>query len=171
MRKTIATLAALAAGVAVFGVTAGTAAADVANPIVKYESGPGWSKATCQNFQTRGVYGQYGANGWFIDGCTVSLACYSPRGCGVSTSTSISGLRSRGYRVTQNARLRRFNSSGAVYGWSDKSCAGIDTCTTNDGSAIAPGQRASIQCNGVLEAPYSRPDDMVNGCRITVYNL
>ena len=74
MRKTIITLAAVVAGVAAFGSTAGTAAADVANPIVKYESGPGWSKASCQNFQTRGVFGQYGAQGWFIDGCTVSLA-------------------------------------------------------------------------------------------------
>jgi hypothetical protein len=171
MRKTIITLAAVVAGVAAFGSTAGPAAADVANPIVKYESGYGWSKASCQNFQTRGVFGQYGAQGWFIDGCTVSLACYSPRGCGVSTETSISGLRSRGYRVTQNARLRRFTSSGAVYGWSDKSCAGIDRCSTQDGSTLAPYQRASIQCNGVLEAPYSLPDDMVNLCRITVYNL
>lgn len=171
MRKTIIALAAAVAGIAAFGSTAGPAAADVANPIVKYEYGSGWTKASCQNFQTRGVFGQYGANGWFIDGCTVSLPCYSPRGCSVSTTTSISGLRSRPYVVTQNAKLRKFTSSGVVYGWTDKSCAGVATCSTADSTIIGYLQRASIQCNGVLQAPYSLPDDMINSCRITVSGL
>ena len=96
MRKTMITLAAVVAGVAAFGTTAGPAAADVANPIVKHESGYGWAQASCQNFQSRGVFGQYGAQGWFIDGCTISLPCTTPRGCAVSTYTSIGGLRARG---------------------------------------------------------------------------
>lgn len=171
MRKTIITLAAVVASVAAFGSTAGTAAADVANPIVKYESGPGWSKASCQNFQTRGVFGQYGAQGYFIDGCTVSLGCYSPRGCSVNTYTGISGLRASPYVVTQNARLRRIDTTGGVYGWSDRSCAALGRCTTEDSTVIGYLQRASIQCNGVLQAPSNRTGDMVNLCRVTVYDL
>ena len=73
--------------------------------------------------------------------------------------------------MTQNARLRRINTTGGVYGWSDKSCAGIAECTTQDSSIIGPGQRASIQCNGVLGSPSNRTGDMVNLCRVTVYNL
>jgi hypothetical protein len=171
MRKVIITLAAVVAGIAAFGSTAGPAAADVANPIVKYESGYGWSKASCQNFQSRGVFGQYGAQGWFIDGCTISLGCYTPRGCSVSTYTSHGGLRASSYVVTQNARLRRFTSGGAVYGWTDKSCSGLGGCTTQDHTVIGYLQRASIQCNGVLQAPSNRTGDMVNLCRITVYDL
>jgi hypothetical protein len=171
MRKTIITLAAVVAGVAAFGTTAGPAAADVPNPHYTYHSGPGWTTASCQNWQSRGVFGQYGANGWFIDGCTVSLPCNAPRGCVVNTHTSIDGLRSSSYRVTQNARLRRITSSGQVYGWSDKSCADIGSCYTQDSSVLAAGQRASIQCNGVLEAPSNRTGDMINLCRITVTNL
>jgi hypothetical protein len=54
-----------------------------------------------------------------------------------------------------NARQRTFNSSGQVIGWSDKSCADINSCTIDSSVTILPGQSATAQCNGVREAkPY-----------------
>jgi surface antigen len=58
----------------------------------------------------------------------------------------------RGDRVTMNARIRRFEAGGRVYSWSDRSCAGANRCEVNDASVIAPGQSASVQCNGVRQA-------------------
>jgi hypothetical protein len=172
MRKTIATLAAVVAGVAAFGTTAGTASADVAKPIVKTFSTPGVSYgASCQNFQSFGVFGQYGAWGYFVDGCTVGpLSCPASRGCLAKMRTSIGLLRSRGDRVTQNARLRRFTSSGQVFGWSDKSCEGINRCVNEDVGFLAPGQMASVQCNGVYEG-LRGVDEAVNGCRLEIVFL
>jgi hypothetical protein len=43
----------------------------VSNPYIRdYPSTnpPGYGRS-CQNIQSRGVYGQYGAWGWYIDGC------------------------------------------------------------------------------------------------------
>jgi hypothetical protein len=162
MRKTLATLAVLAAGAAAFGSTASPAAAD--DPNVTYSNGgtAGFSRLFgCATQYKTGVLGQYGAWGYYIDGCTVKLTCpYNPgffqtRYCDVSMRTFIETEVRRGDRVTMNARLRRFDSNGNVFGWSDKSCSGIDTCETEDTSWIYPGQSASVQCNGVREArPY-----------------
>ena len=51
-----------------------------------------------------------------------------------------------------NARIRRFEAGGHVYGWSDRSCDSANRCEVNDSSVIAPGQSASVQCNGVRAA-------------------
>jgi hypothetical protein len=121
----------------------------------------------CQTPQSRGVFGQYGASGYFIDGCTVREYCnrYNANGCLVKSYTSISVATSRGDRVTQNARLRTFNSSGQIVGWTDRSCAGSNACGTWDYRYLSAGDSASIQCNGVRGA---MPIDNTasNTCRI-----
>ena len=114
---------------------------------------------------------QYGAWGYFVDGCTVGpLSCPSPRGCSATMRTSIGLLRSRGDRVTQNARLRRFDANGNVFGWSDKSCSGINTCINEDAAFLAPGQKASVQCNGVYEG-IKGVDEAINVCRLEIILL
>jgi hypothetical protein len=171
VRKYIATLAALAAGVAILGVAANPAAADVANPIRKPFSTSYSHGEFCQNFQSYGVRYQYGAWGYFVDGCTAGpLSCPSPRGCSATMRTSIGLLRSRGDRVTQNARLRRFDANGNVFGWSDKSCSGINRCTNEDAAFLAPGQKASVQCNGVYEG-IKGVDEAINLCRLEIILL
>jgi surface antigen len=116
---------------------------------------------SCQTTYKPGVLGQYGASGYYIDGCTVKLDCpantglYPVKQCDVSSYTYIDTNTYRGDRVTMNARIRRFDRYGSVYGWSDKSCSDSNRCTTEDSSVIYPGQSASVQCNGVREArPY-----------------
>ena len=75
MRKTIATVSAFAA-LAVAGVSAGPAAAD--DPNVRYSQGGtlgGSNYTSCETQMKRGVLGQYGAAGYFLDGCTVTRGC------------------------------------------------------------------------------------------------
>jgi hypothetical protein len=162
MRKTLVTLAAVAAGAAAFGSIAGPAAADDPNVIYSNGGTAGFSRMLgCATQYKPGVLGQYGAQGYYIDGCTAKLTCpvntgfFQVKYCDVSSYTYIETNTYRGDRVTMNARIRRFDGYGNVYGWSDKSCSGADRCTTEDSSVIYPGQSASVQCNGVREArPY-----------------
>jgi hypothetical protein len=179
MRKTIATLAAVVAGAAAFGATAGPAAADVPNPILTSSlppmSGAGspypsgittWKQ--CQTPQSAGVYGQYGASGYFIDGCTVKESCnrYNRNGCLVRSYTTINLGTFRGDGVSQNARLRAFNSYDQLVGWSDRSCGRVsDTCSTADYRYLNAGESASIQCNGV-RAWTQIANSASNTCRI-----
>jgi len=155
VRKTLAALAAVAA----FGTVAATASAD--DPNVTYSNGgtPGFSHAfSCATQYKFGAFGQYGAWGNFIDGCTVKLTCPANTGlmdvqrCDVGDYSFIDNYNHRGERVTMNARIRRFEAGGRVYSWSDRSCDGSDRCEVNDSSVIAPGQSASVQCNGVRAA-------------------
>ena len=168
-KKTITALVAAVAGMAAFGSTAGPAAADDTNVHISY-----WGAAigspslgkTCTTDYKRGVLGQYGASGYFIDGCTMKIQCPylatnlpgAPRtvvSCTAETRTYIETETKRGDGVTQNARLRRFTAAGAVYGWSDKNCSGIDQCETSDLQSLSPGEWASVQCNGVRAARIS----------------
>lgn len=172
MRKAIAALMTVAAMAGV-GVAAGPAAADVSNSNIRdYPSTdpPGYGRS-CQTYQTRGVYGQYGAWGWYIDGCTVRLYCPSSRWmCYAASTTNISRLGSSGARVTQNARLRAFNSAGQLFWYRDQSCEGIDTCRTADYVYISGGQSASIQCNGVQgTASNGLLGDASNLCRLNMW--
>jgi surface antigen len=159
MRRTLATLAVMAAGAAALGATAGPASAD--DPNVTYSNGgtPGFSHTYgCATQYKFGGSGQYGAWGNFIDGCTVKLTCPANTGlmdvqrCDVSGYSFIDTYYHRGERVTMNARIRRFEGGGHLYGWSDRSCDDNDRCEVNDSSVIAPGQSASVQCNGVRAA-------------------
>jgi len=54
-------------------------------------------------------------------------------------------------RVTQNARLRVFDTANNVIWFRDRSCAGSGSCETHDAVRIHGTQRASVQCNGVRE--------------------
>jgi hypothetical protein len=176
MRKTIITLAAVVGTMAAFGGAAGPAAADDPNARHHYGdpmyTAPGSTQRVCDTPYKPGISGQYGAWGYFVDGCTtVSVPCsgqvfagYSgstpiytqPRYCsGVSSKGKIDTYFARGERVTLNARLRVFNSSGQVIWYRDKSCEGVDTCSVSDlyPSILYPGQSTSLQCNGVRQGP------------------
>jgi surface antigen len=151
VRKTLATLAAVAA----FGAVAGPASAD--DPNVTYANGysPGVFQAySCATTFKSGVLGQYGAWGNFIDGCTVRLICPADvQRCDVDGNSFIENYYHRNERVTMNARIRRYDAGVHLYGWSDKSCdSSYDRCDVNDSSVIAAGQSASVQCNGVRAA-------------------
>jgi surface antigen len=156
--RTLATLAVMAAGAAALGATAGPASAD--DPNVTYNSYEvlGVSDSLgCTTTYKFGGFHQYGAWGNFIDGCTVTLTCPVMEGiavqrCDVNSYSSIRTYYLRGERVTMNARLRRFEAGGHLYSWSDRNCASNDQCEVNDSSVIAPGQSASVQCNGVRAA-------------------
>jgi len=159
MRRTLATLAVMAAGAVALGATAGPASAD--DPYVTYSNGgtPGYSRTySCATQYKFGGFGQYGAWGNFIDGCTVKLTCPANTGlmdvqrCDVSGYSFIDNYYYRGERVTMNARIRRFEGGGHLYAWSDRSCDYYNRCEVNDSSVIAPGQSASVQCNGVRAA-------------------
>jgi hypothetical protein len=99
------------------------------------------------------VLGQYGAWGYYIDGCTVMAWCPSwTVRCRATGYGTISTYASLGHRVTMNSRVRGFSTSGALLGWEDRSCAGIKYCQpTGIVRYLAPGQAASEQCNGVRE--------------------
>jgi hypothetical protein len=105
-----------------------------------------------------GVFGQYGAKGYYIAGCTVRLTCPSTRtGCTVMAESRINTERSRGDRVTLNSRTRIFRR-GLGVGWGDSSCAGTNWCMTEDTYKvnIRGGDSASVQCNGVRESAPNR---------------
>ena len=159
MRKTLATLAAVAAAAAAFGTVAGPASADDPNVTYAYGYSPGVFHAySCATTFKSGAFGQYGAWGNFIDGCTVKLTCpyntglFQTKYCDVSGYSFIDTYYHRGDRVTMNARIRRFDTDGNVYSWSDRSCSGADRCEVTDASVIYPGHSASVQCNGVRAA-------------------
>ena len=119
-----------------------------------YDSVPNADIVTCYTPFRTGVLYQYGAWGYFVDGCTVKAWCpnYATR-CRATGFGVISTYYDRGHRVTLNSRVRGFASNGAVLGWEDRSCAGYKYCEVYPGIVryILPGQAASEQCNGVRE--------------------
>jgi hypothetical protein len=168
------TLAVLAATAATALIAAGTASADVPNATVETHGLGNGLYRVCDTPYSYGVAFQYGAWGDYVDGCTVRLACpaTNPRPCTVISDASIDIWdNGRGYKVTQNARLRIFASATATWpnSWRDRSCSSADEgyCESSDATTIAPGQSASTQCNGVVPhvAPAPRAS---NSCWITV---
>ena len=92
MRKTLATLAAMAAGAAAFGTVASPASADDPNATYLQGGTTGASRTlSCQTKYKPGVLGQYGAWGNYIDGCTVKLDCPANTGLYRSSSCDVSG--------------------------------------------------------------------------------
>jgi uncharacterized protein YkwD len=150
-RATITTLLATAA----LAVSAQAAFADVPATVTTTDYGTG-AVSTCTTGYQAGVTGAYGAWGDYVDGCTVRLTCTDSVPCRVSNRSVIITEGFAGHRVTMNARIRFINSSGAVYGWRDKSCAGTNWCRVDDESYISPGQSASVQCNGVRQTGANR---------------
>jgi hypothetical protein len=151
MRKV---LIVLAVTVIAFTGLAGVAAADDPNPYINGQRGANYEWASCTSRETVGVLGQYGAQGFYIDGCT-SPRVYCPWGrvCVVNTTNYIDTRQhyARNF-VTQNARVRVFNSSGYVRWHHDKSCGNTSTCWNHDSYAyIYGGESATSQCNGVRD--------------------
>jgi hypothetical protein len=150
MRKGIATLAAVAAA---FGGTAVPASADVPDATNEMSSEPGvaWGYS-CRTPAAYGYLNQYGAWGYYVDGCTTPALRCPVRRCRVTTSTTFDTVPHNGHRVTQNARVRVFDPNGVLRRWQDKSCAGTNACSTADVTALASNDLVTVQCNGVREA-------------------
>jgi hypothetical protein len=165
MRKTLATLLAVASSIAAFGSLAGVAAADVPNP--HYFYGTGYSlpvspttgmgylhmSGGCNTSPAVGNLYQYGAWGYYVDGCTsqrFTCPSWARNGCQISGTGNIRLTNPHGEQVTMNTRVRVFNTAGGVSRWYDRSCPGTDTCTNNiTGVTIWPNESATTQCNGV----------------------
>src|SRR5688572_4582652 len=100
MRKTITSLLALGA------LAAGAQPAVADDPAATTST---WNygtgvMSTCQTENKAGVAGQYGAWGWYIDGCTVRLACPAHlRVCAARSESRIVSEPYRGQRVTLNS--------------------------------------------------------------------
>jgi len=156
MRKIIVGLVALVALAAAQPAAAAPVGDDPAATFTPWDYGSG-KMLTCVAPHKVGVYGQYGASGHYIAGCTVQLPCPTTvRGCTVASESRINNELYRGSGVTMNSRIRSLRPSGAVYGWRDRSCAGTDWCLIEDATTIAPGESASVQCNGVRKAGHNR---------------
>lgn len=166
MRKTITTVAAVIAALVGFAGAAGTAAADdpgAWNYTTHGYSTPGTISqgGGCQTPYKPGVFGQYGAWGYYIDGCTtVMLECPAQWRCEVHDRSYIMTEHYRGERVTMNSRVRVFSSAGQLLWRTDASCAGIDTCENSQFAYLYGGQKANIQCNGVRQATSNRASDL-----------
>jgi hypothetical protein len=152
MRKTITSLLALGA----LAVAAQPAAADDPAAVTTTSYYGSGVSSTCQTPDKLGVAGQYGAWGYYIDGCTVRLTCPSYlRVCAANANSQIVSTPARGQRVTMNSRLRAFSSSGYLFWYRDMSCDATNSCGTADLVYIQGGQSASEQCNGVRQSGHN----------------
>jgi len=153
MRKILASLLALGA----LAVAAQPASADDPAAVTTTSWSASGVTSTCQTPDQVGVYGQYGAWGYYVDGCTVRLACPSYlRVCSANANSRIVSGPDRGQRVTLNSRLRAFSASGTLFWYRDMSCASTASCGTVDLVYIRGGESASVQCNGVREGGHNR---------------
>lgn len=158
--------AALVAGIAMLG-TSGTALADDPKPTYQVVNYGPVKDFKCITDRAAGPFGQYGAWGDFVDGCTVRLNCpTTSKSCSAYLQTSISVYP--GGRVTQNARMRMINTAdNSVLRFRDWSCAGNSTCSNSGKMTIPGGQAASVQCNGV-RAHTTAPNRASNSCLISM---
>ena len=166
-------LTAIALTIAATAGSAGVAAADVPNATVRVIPGPNYQSASCTTPETMGVLHQYGAWGWYIDGCTTPrVYCPPSRRCAVDTVNFIWTRNSYGYRVTQNARVRVFTHHGTLRYFHDRSCAGNNTCTNRDSYGyLYGGESATTQCNGVRENKLNLWPLSYNHCEVKVTYL
>lgn len=174
MRKTITIMLAAAA---LFGLGAQPAAAD--DPYAKYETETdgvsarvgSFTSQECRTPNRTGVWGQYGAWGNYVDGCTVSRRCERDY-CRVTAATG--GLYSpwsdkqySNSKKTCNVRMRVFDSNGSfkwhrdasdsvtgVYAWGCRADAGY--------AYLRRGETATVQGNGVR-------DDLWGSAQVIVY--
>jgi hypothetical protein len=185
MRKTLTTLLAVVASVAAFGSLTGVAAADGS---FFYTSGYSYSTPPdangvgylsmgvgCETYPAVGNLGQYGAWGYFVDGCTRKVTCPQlKRNCQITGWSTIKVKIPHGEQVTMNSRIRSFNTAGAVTRWWDASCIGYaDTCRVDHAPiTIAPGESASVQCNGVhAYTGYGSYYQAVDACHIALKTI
>jgi hypothetical protein len=179
VRKTLATLLAIASGVAAFGSMAGVAAAD--DPGAYYfndgYSAPGFVSYSrgCKTPYRYGVLtpGMPGAWGYFIDGCTTGKVSCPTSGsrCTILDSSYIDTQTHRGDQVTMNARIRFYDRYGREYYHSDRSCIGTDVCGIRHSfynSFLSPGESATVQCNGVRAITSNTAQDT---CKISIKSI
>jgi hypothetical protein len=168
MRKMIATVVALAA----LGAVAGTAAADVPNPIVTNTVvASGHYTTECVTPASFGVF-YSSAAARYHDGCTASQPCPFRSGTRVVSSCTVMSHTVLfqvepfgGYMTSQNARLRVYNRDAAQDSWHhDVSCYRYFSCATDDTVTASPGQWVTVQCNGVHYA--SAPKWYSNSCKL-----
>lgn len=153
MRKTLITVLTAVVAALSFGFGATAAFADDPGASVSSSGGSNDTTTVCQTPWRSGINGQYGAWGYFVDGCTAKVYCpaFAVR-CSVQAhsyiDTSYTGDTLP--RVTQNMRLRWFTAGGAVKGWQDSSCDRTIRCYPADRYyTIGRNESASTQCNGV----------------------
>ena len=136
---------------AALGTAAPSAMAD--NPAAtEHQSWDGWNTHKfCVTPYAFGSYGQYGAWGYYTDGCTTRVWCpNSARACAVSSQSYINLERAgSGTPVTLNSRIRAFSRSGILYWYRDVSCSCASICVARYSVYIRGGESASVQCNGV----------------------
>jgi hypothetical protein len=139
------------ASAAVLAATAQPALADDPGAVPWTHFGTNNEVRTCALPEPRtGVEGQFGALGYFVDGCTTKAYCPSyARWCRVTSTGNHAVSNTNGTYVTLNSRLRRFNSNGTVRGWQDGNCGSWNSCGVELRGAVLGGQAASTQCNGV----------------------
>jgi hypothetical protein len=152
-RITRTILIAALAVVAALAISEQPAAADDPGAVTREQNWSDGQLRDCSTPWRTGVLGQYGAQGYFIDGCTVTVWCPESTQCKVTGFGYIQTANYVGHYVTLNSRLRSFSRNGAIIGWQDKSCGrSLDICTAPSSTTILePGQSASEQCNGVRE--------------------
>lgn len=170
MQKTLAaTLVAFAAFLMV-AVTARPAAADDPTAAHWRYDGVNRELIGCNTQYRTGVLGQYGAAGYYQDGCTARAWCPNyTRVCKVTGDAWIGTYSTLNHWVTLNSRVRTFNTNGGLIGWQDTSCASHNYCASTPLTAwLRPGESASEQCNGV-RAP--APNSASVRCHILVEYL
>ncbi|WP_433618449.1 hypothetical protein ACQP2P_21170 [Dactylosporangium sp. CA-139114] len=151
MRKFLTAVLSVLATVTLLTAGSSPAAADDAGAAQWHYFGQNTETIGCTTPYRTGVLGQYGAWGYFIDGCTARGYCPTwTRSCRMTGEGWIGTYNSLGHQVTLNSRLTRRAANGAVLGWQDMSCISVNYCTpTPIVVYIAPGQSVSEQCNGV----------------------
>ena len=168
MRKILTILAAVVAVAAVPSV----ASADVSNPTYTPDHSSGMDAGqTCSTPWQNGSFGAYGAQGFYIDGCTARINCPSyARSCNVYGTGTISEWNNT--YDSMNARLRMFDSRGSLLGFKDISCGPqYKGCTTQRLSGtLGPNGTATVQCNGVRRT--TDPNNVgwaKDTCRVEVF--
>jgi hypothetical protein len=152
MRKIIFSLLLIAT---VAGAAAQTASADVKNPQYRVINYGAAREFTCITPASAGVFGQFGAWGDYVDGCTVQLSCprqtVATQKCRAWLGSSIDMGLDRRFKVTQNARIRQLDNQQRVVRFKDRSCQGMGSCSNSTSLVLTQGQYASVQCNGVRQ--------------------
>ena len=127
---------------------------DVVVPTERTVSTSSGMARDCKTPDQVGIAGRYGARGYFISGCKVTLLCptWVTLGCGANSYAHIRTTNLEAiHRVSLNSRLREIDANGNVLDARDKSCGSYRDCHVYQSTYIRPGQSASTECNGVRE--------------------
>jgi uncharacterized protein YkwD len=139
---------------AIAGLAVGVPSAFADSPSTLTVESYGFGQArSCTTEYERIALPQYGAWGWYVDGCTVKVKCQFREGCAVGGHSTIQNELRRGGRVTLTSRLRILDSRGRIEQRRfDRSCDSREYCTAGHiNVGLRRGAMASVQCNGVQE--------------------